>query len=122
MATPEDINVMLSMSRREFIDVNKQYLKSLGLEFYDLKDENDKLFPLDCPLHLWVVANHNKCPHELVGTTAHCPICDSPCCPNCMNHEVEQLSRVTGYMGGVSGWNAAKRQEFADRHRYTLNR
>ncbi|MCK4811705.1 MAG: hypothetical protein KAS74_05485 [Methanosarcinales archaeon] len=31
---------------------------------------------------------------------------------------VEQLSRVTGYLQAVSGWNAAKRQELEDRKRY----
>ncbi|MCK4458686.1 MAG: hypothetical protein KAU52_03060 [Methanosarcinales archaeon] len=31
---------------------------------------------------------------------------------------VEQLSRVTGYLQAVSGWNAAKKQELEDRKRY----
>lgn len=39
-------------------------------------------------------------------------------CPNCKSTNVEQLSRVTGYLQAVSGWNAAKRQELEDRNRY----
>ena len=122
MATQEQVQTMLDMSREEFLSVNKKYLRYMNIEFYDLSDESGLVHPLKCPLHLWVVANKVKCPHELVGTTSYCPLCNNPCCPTCMNHKVEQLSRVTGYMGGVSGWNAAKQQEYKDRHRYTLNR
>ena len=39
-------------------------------------------------------------------------------CSNCGSENVEQLSRVTGYLQAVSGWNAAKRQELEDRKRY----
>ena len=39
-------------------------------------------------------------------------------CPNCGSTNVEQLSRVTGYLQAVSGWNAAKKQELEDRKRY----
>ena len=39
-------------------------------------------------------------------------------CPNCSSESVEHLSRVTGYLQAVSGWNAAKKQELIDRKRY----
>ncbi len=39
-------------------------------------------------------------------------------CENCDSDNVEQLSRVTGYIQSVGGWNAAKKQELADRMRY----
>ncbi|MEA1869559.1 MAG: anaerobic ribonucleoside-triphosphate reductase [Euryarchaeota archaeon] len=39
-------------------------------------------------------------------------------CPNCGSTNVEQMSRVTGYLQAVSGWNAAKKQELEDRKRY----
>jgi anaerobic ribonucleoside-triphosphate reductase len=39
-------------------------------------------------------------------------------CPDCGNHNVSQLSRVTGYIGDVGGWNNAKKQELKDRKRY----
>jgi anaerobic ribonucleoside-triphosphate reductase len=31
-----------------------------------------------------------------------------------------QVSRVTGYLQDVSGWNAGKRQELKDRMRYSV--
>ncbi len=39
-------------------------------------------------------------------------------CENCGSSNIEQLSRVTGYIQSVSGWNAAKKQELEDRMRY----
>jgi anaerobic ribonucleoside-triphosphate reductase len=33
---------------------------------------------------------------------------------------VVQISRVTGYLQEVSGWNAGKQQELKDRARYTI--
>jgi anaerobic ribonucleoside-triphosphate reductase len=39
-------------------------------------------------------------------------------CPNCESENVEHLSRVTGYIQAVSGWNEAKKQELKDRKRY----
>ncbi len=41
-------------------------------------------------------------------------------CENCGSSNVEQMSRVTGYIQSVSGWNAAKKQELADRKRYKV--
>ncbi|MEA2045368.1 MAG: anaerobic ribonucleoside-triphosphate reductase, partial [Euryarchaeota archaeon] len=40
-------------------------------------------------------------------------------CPRCSSENVEQMSRVTGYIQAVSGWNAAKKQELKDRKRYS---
>jgi len=39
-------------------------------------------------------------------------------CPNCDSSEVDHISRITGYLQAVSGWNSAKRQELKDRKRY----
>ncbi|OPY51623.1 MAG: anaerobic ribonucleoside triphosphate reductase [Methanosaeta sp. PtaU1.Bin060] len=39
-------------------------------------------------------------------------------CPNCGSSEVDHISRITGYLQAVSGWNSAKRQELKDRKRY----
>ncbi len=38
-------------------------------------------------------------------------------CPICGYHDVAQVSRITGYLGDVARWNAAKRQELKDRVR-----
>jgi DNA-directed RNA polymerase subunit RPC12/RpoP len=52
--------------------------------------------------------------------THYCGVCGRPICPTCGDHDVLVLSRVTGYLQDVSGWNNAKRQELKDRHR-TMN-
>jgi hypothetical protein len=78
--------------------------------------------PLECPINQWVVFNHKKCPRQMVPNTMKCPLCGMPCCPDCYIHTVDQLSRVTGYLQAVSGWNNAKKQEFEDRHRYDLDK
>lgn len=59
--------------------------------------------------------DHCHCPHDVVETIAYCPLCGAPMCPECMTHDVHQLSRITGYISDVSGWNAAKQQELRDR-------
>lgn len=86
-------------------------------EFNDGK-RMDLSAPFDCPVHAWVVYNRKKCGQSLVPNIVGCPVCGNPCCPRCFNHEVEQLSRVTGYVSAVGGWNAAKKQELKDRHRH----
>ncbi len=42
-------------------------------------------------------------------------------CPNCGSENVEHLSRVTGYVQAVSGWNESKKQELKDRQRYNVS-
>jgi anaerobic ribonucleoside-triphosphate reductase len=39
-------------------------------------------------------------------------------CPNCGSSDVDHISRITGYLQAVSGWNNAKKQELLDRRRY----
>ena len=71
-----------------------------------------------CPVQLWVMHNKKNCTSEsVVDTIATCKVCGAPMCPDCMNHNVHQLSRVTGYLSNVSGWNEAKKQELKDRNR-----
>ncbi|MHC1631741.1 MAG: anaerobic ribonucleoside-triphosphate reductase [Methanotrichaceae archaeon] len=41
-------------------------------------------------------------------------------CPNCGSENVDWLSRVTGYLQSVSGWNEAKKQELKERHRNNM--
>jgi anaerobic ribonucleoside-triphosphate reductase len=50
----------------------------------------------------------------------YCGLCGNPMCPVCKRHLVTQLSRVTGYIQDVSGWNRAKQQELRDRKKYSL--
>jgi len=67
-----------------------------------------------CPL------DHTHCPHDIVSGIDYCPLCGEPVCPECGSHDVSQISRVTGYLQDVSGWNAGKQQELKDRIRYTV--
>ncbi len=41
-------------------------------------------------------------------------------CPRCGHVGVDVFSRVTGYVQALASWNPAKKQEFLDRHRYSL--
>jgi anaerobic ribonucleoside-triphosphate reductase len=45
-------------------------------------------------------------------------MCGEAVCPECGSHDVTQISRVTGYLQDVSGWNAGKQQELKDRTHY----
>lgn len=57
---------------------------------------------------------------EIIAGTEICPVCNRPICPECHNHSVVSLSRVTGYVQDISGWNNAKKQELLDRQRYAI--
>lgn len=109
------VNEILALPQREFIDRCKKWMNEFnGGNYMDIDNPND------CPLAIWVAVNDKKCSREMVPNTASCPLCGHPVCPDCMNHCVEQLSRVTGYLSTVSGWNEAKKQEFEDRNRYDV--
>jgi|WetSurMetagenome_2_1015567.scaffolds.fasta_scaffold00223_18 anaerobic ribonucleoside-triphosphate reductase len=60
-----------------------------------------------------------QCTEELTGGTQKCPVCGEFTCP-CGSHDAFVISRVTGYLGELSGWNNGKRAEFADRTRYDV--
>jgi anaerobic ribonucleoside-triphosphate reductase len=61
--------------------------------------------------------DHCHCSHEVVETITYCPDCKEPMCPTCECHDVVQISRVTGYLQEVGGWNKGKAQELKDRTR-----
>lgn len=64
--------------------------------------------------------DHVHCSHAVINGIAYCPKCKQPCCPVCFSHDVVQISRVTGYMSEVSGWNRGKQQELKDRRHYEI--
>ena len=64
--------------------------------------------------------DHNDCSHEIVSGVAYCELCGEPVCPTCGSHDVSQVSRVTGYMADVAGWNEGKKAELKDRHRVKI--
>ncbi len=109
------IEDVLNLPKREFIKLCEQYIN---------EERDGELFKVDnpgkCPLAIWVAHNDAKCHREMVPLTAECPLCGNPVCPDCGNHVVKTLSRVTGYLSTVESWNEAKQQEFKDRHRYEL--
>lgn len=65
-----------------------------------------------CPL------DHCNCPHDIFSVSEVCPVCGHQICPACGTHDVAVISRVTGYLQSLDGWNEAKKQEFHDRVRY----
>ncbi len=61
-----------------------------------------------------------SCNHGVVDGTAVCDICGEFVCPICGSHDVEALSRTTGYYGPLSSFGAGKQAEFKDRKRYDV--
>lgn len=61
-----------------------------------------------------------KCQHGLVSGVKKCELCGKWVCPLCGNHNVEPMSRVTGYYGPVNSWNKGKQAELSDRTRYEV--
>lgn len=60
------------------------------------------------------------CKEDIHDGIAYCPECGAAICPGCGSHDVSQVSRVTGYLSDISGWNEGKQQEVRDRMRYTV--
>jgi hypothetical protein len=54
------------------------------------------------------------------ASVVFCEICGQPICPGCGSHDVVAISRVTGYLQEVNGFNAGKKQELKDRNRHTV--
>lgn len=86
--------------------------------------KNSDLIETKCPecgeVHLEQMCpiDHNHCHHTIIDRIEFCPICGQAICPECGDHSVVQISRVTGYLQDVSGWNSGKKQELKDRTRY----
>lgn len=57
------------------------------------------------------------CDHGITEGIAYCELCGQEMCPVCKCHDVETVSRVTGYLSATSGWAAGKKQELKDRTR-----
>lgn len=91
------------------------------LDFSDLIDGkcpvcNDKKALVEkCPI------DHNGCSHDVTVGAFNCPVCNQPVCGICGDHSVVVISRVTGYLSDVAGWNNAKKAELHDRVRVNLN-
>ncbi|RZN35905.1 MAG: anaerobic ribonucleoside-triphosphate reductase, partial [Methanophagales archaeon ANME-1-THS] len=44
----------------------------------------------------------------------------SEACEKCGSKTIDYISRITGYLQAVSGWNEGKKQELIDRMRYSV--
>ncbi|WP_342304334.1 hypothetical protein [Methanolobus sp. ZRKC5] len=96
---PITLEEMLALPLNKFVDRCVDWCE----EFNDEQTmKTDKETP--CSVLFWVVNNQKKCSKGNVANIEHCPVCDQPVCPNCMNHNVHQLLRVTGYLSTVAGW------------------
>lgn len=60
------------------------------------------------------------CDHGVVGGIKICEICGKFVCPICGCHDVNPISRVTGYYSPIDAWCTGKKQELIDRTRYTV--
>jgi len=75
---------------------------------------------VDCPVHIYAKEIGQRACKTAVSGIKDCSVCHKPMCPCCGNHAVSQLSRVTGYVGDIGGWNSGKAQELKDRQRYNI--
>jgi hypothetical protein len=66
-----------------------------------------------CPLD-----HQCTCVREMSEGLRFCS-CGKPTCA-CGSHDVVVISRVTGYLSDVAGWNSAKAQELKDRNRVSV--
>jgi hypothetical protein len=120
----EIIEILKNKQVIDFLALPKSVAIKVCLDWNEEVNEGKTLVTktaIDCPIYFWVIHNNAKCHREMVPNTAACPLCGRPVCPDCMNHNVDIISRVTGYLSTVSGWNDSKKQEFEDRNRYNLN-
>lgn len=61
------------------------------------------------------------CTVDITDGIRYCEKCGKPICP-CGSHDVANVSRVTGYLSDVAGWNEGKQQELRDRTRYDASK
>jgi hypothetical protein len=73
------------------------------------------------PVREMCYLDHCHCSHDVIHGLEYCPICGDAICPECGSHDVSQVSRVTGYLAEVGGFNKSKAQELKDRTRYVLH-
>lgn len=109
----EDMKRVLALPFRSFLEKCVQWKEDTETDLTDIDKEK-------CPVHQYATLK-GRC-FGVVGSIELCPACGNPLCPACGNHCVNQLSRVTGYLQAVGGWNEAKKQELQDRTRYDIER
>ena len=91
-----------------------------GIEYTD-KEKTIPICP-ECGLPMLKMCAQDHpctCAATVHAGIMYCPECGDPVCP-CNSHDVAPLSRVTGYIQDLNGFNASKRQEVKDRFRWNL--
>lgn len=98
------------MNTNEFIDRCIEYNKQNNIDISTFTT---------CPVHVWASKINIPC-HTVNSGISYCKLCGKAVCSTCYNHNVTQISRVTGYMSSIEGWNVGKRQELKDRKHYNI--
>jgi len=101
-----------SITVNDYIVLCKEYNKVHNIVLSNIK-------PDECPINIFASKINKPCKSVNPGIS-ECPVCGNAMCPICNSHSAEQISRVTGYVGTVSSWNNAKKQELKDRKRYEI--
>ena len=123
--TPEDKQILYSRggSFLDIIDGRKYKCRRCWviISGEHLEDGKCPVCGSDQDLMLMCEQDHTcNCIGEVHAGIQYCSICGEAICP-CGSHDVATISRVTGYLAEVSGWNLGKQQEYKDRVRYTIS-
>ncbi|KAF1078985.1 hypothetical protein MKMG_00128 [Methanogenium sp. MK-MG] len=116
--TPEQLSLKKKYPTLEDIPVEERRYKCHTC--HHVVDEHPCPCCGETELEIMCPLDHCHCSHNITETIEYCPLCGKPVCPECGSHDVSQVSRVTGYLADVSGWNQGKQQELKDRSRYTV--
>ncbi|MHC1625257.1 MAG: anaerobic ribonucleoside-triphosphate reductase [Methermicoccaceae archaeon] len=84
------------------------------------KEEGKEFTKENCPVRNYARV-HGSCMKPQSGI-AVCPVCGEFYCEECGSHQVIPISRITGYLQDVSGWNAGKREELMERKRFMISK
>ena len=91
-----------------------------GIEYKD--KEKTKPFCPDCGTPMVKMCENDKpctCIIDVTPGITYCEKCGAMTCP-CGSENVTVWSRVTGYLQSVESFNASKKQEVRDRHKWNL--
>lgn len=119
------------------IEIPDEYKKFIGIKSLNSLPDNLKRYKCEichaagfttpeCPdcgnknTFLMCPIDHVHCSHDVTEGVHCCPICGGYICPVCGSHDVTVLTRITGYIQDLSGFNAGKAQEVKDRHRVNI--
>jgi hypothetical protein len=68
-----------------------------------------------------ILYSKDSCKHTGYLIPQKCPICNELMCPECGGHNIQVVSRVTGYLSPVGNWSKGKQQELFDRTRHNIS-